>query len=76
MWVLNSEEQFDRAMHVGVDGIMTDYPIKLAEYMRQNGHLADTIHENNDNYQTFENEADNWRNLSVSNDGFMMRLSQ
>ena len=45
-------------MHVGVDGIMTDYPIKLAEYMRQNGHLADTIHENNDNYQTFENEAD------------------
>ncbi|XP_071791100.1 lysophospholipase D GDPD1-like isoform X1 [Asterias amurensis] len=59
VWVLNSEEQFDRAMHVGVDGIMTDYPIKLAEYMRQNGHLAEKIHKNNDNYQTFENEADN-----------------
>ncbi len=73
VWVLNSEEQFDRAMHVGVDGIMTDYPVKLAEYMRQNGHLADRIHENNENYQTFDGDEDKW---SINFDGFMMRAPQ
>lgn len=32
MWVLNQEEDYDLAMRLGVDGIMTDYPTRLAKY--------------------------------------------
>lgn len=32
MWVLNEEEDYDIAMRLGVDGIMTDYPTRLKEY--------------------------------------------
>ena len=66
MWVLNSDEQFDRAMYVGVDGIMTDYPVKLAEYMRRNGHLAETVQETNDNYHTFDSVEDKWSQTSTA----------
>ncbi|XP_038059467.1 lysophospholipase D GDPD1-like isoform X1 [Patiria miniata] len=56
VWVLNYETQWDRAMSKGVDGIMTDYPVKLAEYMREKGHWQDgQSQQNSDNYHTFDN---------------------
>ena len=32
MWVLNEESDYDFAVRLGVDGIMTDYPTRLKEY--------------------------------------------
>lgn len=37
VWVLNHEDQFERALAYGVDGIMTDYPSKLTSYMNGRG---------------------------------------
>lgn len=34
-WVLNSEEEFQQAYDAGADGIMTDAPTKLMEYVRR-----------------------------------------
>ena len=36
LWVLNNEEDFDRAFKFGVDGVMTDFPTKLSQYLEQN----------------------------------------
>lgn len=37
LWVLNNEDEFDRAFkQLGVTGVMTDYPTKLQEYLRNN----------------------------------------
>jgi len=32
-WVLNDEEDFDAAFHLGFDGVMTDFPSKLKSYL-------------------------------------------
>ena len=34
LWVLNEDEEFTRAFeHLGVAGVMTDYPSKLTEFL-------------------------------------------
>lgn len=42
LWVLNEEYEFDGAVRLGADGIMTDYPSKLANYVRKNGIVLPT----------------------------------
>ena len=34
-WVLNDEEDFESAIRLGVDGIMTDYPQKLIDFINR-----------------------------------------
>lgn len=34
-WTLNSEEEWDRAVSYGVDGIITDYPARLIEHLKK-----------------------------------------
>ncbi|XP_076138560.1 lysophospholipase D GDPD1 [Alosa pseudoharengus] len=36
IWVLNDEEDFQRAFDLGATGIMTDYPTKLKEFIEKN----------------------------------------
>ena len=36
VWVLNEDEEFEKAFSQGVTGVMTDYPTKLAEFLRRN----------------------------------------
>ena len=36
VWVLNTEEEFDKAFKCGVTGVMTDYPTKLKNYLEKN----------------------------------------
>ena len=36
LWVLNTDEEFQEAMQLGVDGIMTDYPSRLASFLQSN----------------------------------------
>lgn len=33
LWVLNSEEEFERAFKIGATGVMTDFPTTLANYL-------------------------------------------
>ena len=33
LWVLNTEEQFERAFNLGVQGVMTDYPSRLKQFL-------------------------------------------
>lgn len=33
LWVLNSEEEYKRAFELGADGVMTDFPSKLSEFL-------------------------------------------
>jgi len=33
LWVLNTEDQFERAFNLGVQGVMTDYPTKLKQFL-------------------------------------------
>jgi len=33
LWVLNTEEQFERAFSLGVQGVMTDYPSRLKHFL-------------------------------------------
>ena len=33
LWVLNDEGDFDRAFRLGADGVMTDFPTKLKDYL-------------------------------------------
>lgn len=35
LWVLNNEEQFERAFNLGAQGVMTDYPSKLQEFIHK-----------------------------------------
>ncbi|KPP71206.1 hypothetical protein Z043_109910, partial [Scleropages formosus] len=35
LWVLNDEEDFQRAFDLGATGVMTDYPTKLKEFMEK-----------------------------------------
>lgn len=36
VWVLNSDEEFEKAFKCGVTGVMTDYPTKLRHYLDKN----------------------------------------
>lgn len=36
IWVLNDEDDFQRAFDLGATGIMTDYPTKLKAFMEKN----------------------------------------
>lgn len=36
LWVLNSEEEFERAFKLGSTGVMTDFPTLLREYIDKN----------------------------------------
>lgn len=35
LWVLNNEEDYERAFNLGVHGVMTDYPTKLKQYLEK-----------------------------------------
>jgi len=35
LWVLNHEDQFERAFSLGVQGVMTDYPNKLHQFLEK-----------------------------------------
>ncbi|XP_028320521.1 lysophospholipase D GDPD1 isoform X2 [Gouania willdenowi] len=37
VWVLNDEEDFQRAFELGATGVMTDFPSKLKDFMDRNG---------------------------------------
>lgn len=37
IWVLNDEEDFERAFDLGATGVMTDFPTRLKDYMDRNG---------------------------------------
>jgi len=37
LWVLNNEEQFEKAFKLGVQGVMTDYPTRLKEFLEKKG---------------------------------------
>uniref|UniRef100_A0A914WQ81 GP-PDE domain-containing protein n=1 Tax=Plectus sambesii TaxID=2011161 RepID=A0A914WQ81_9BILA len=39
VWVLNDNEDYERAFRLGADGIMTDFPTKLREYLDKNQSL-------------------------------------
>ncbi|XP_061196308.1 lysophospholipase D GDPD1-like [Saccostrea echinata] len=36
LWVLNDEEEFERAFRLGAAGVMTDFPTKLKDYLDKN----------------------------------------
>lgn len=40
VWVLNDEEDFQRAFDLGATGVMTDYPTKLKEFMEKNNYAT------------------------------------
>ncbi len=35
-WVLNTDEEFRRAIDLGVNGIITDYPTRLINFVENN----------------------------------------
>ena len=35
LWVLNNEDQFERAFNLGVQGVMTDFPSKLKQFLEK-----------------------------------------
>ena len=35
LWVLNSEDEFERAFKLGATGVMTDFPTMLRDYLDQ-----------------------------------------
>uniref|UniRef100_A0A667YTT8 Glycerophosphodiester phosphodiesterase domain containing 1 n=1 Tax=Myripristis murdjan TaxID=586833 RepID=A0A667YTT8_9TELE len=37
IWVLNDEEDFQRAFDLGATGVMTDFPTKLKDFIERNG---------------------------------------
>lgn len=38
LWVLNTDEDYERAFKLGVTGVMTDYPTRLKEFLERNPH--------------------------------------
>ena len=36
VWVLNEDEEYKRAFRLGADGVMTDFPTKLREFLDKN----------------------------------------
>ncbi|XP_033102217.1 lysophospholipase D GDPD1-like isoform X2 [Anneissia japonica] len=39
LWVLNEEEDWERALKLGASGIMTDYPEQLKNFMQSKNHI-------------------------------------
>ncbi|XP_071944080.1 lysophospholipase D GDPD1-like [Antedon mediterranea] len=39
LWVLNEEDDWERALRLGVSGIMTDYPTQLKNFMETKNHV-------------------------------------
>ncbi|XP_077996368.1 lysophospholipase D GDPD1-like [Glandiceps talaboti] len=39
IWVLNEENEWERALQLGATGIMTDYPTRLKEFINKNSNL-------------------------------------
>lgn len=39
LWVLNDEEEFERALSCGVSGIMTDFPTRLSQFLENHPNL-------------------------------------
>lgn len=37
IWVLNDDEDFQRAFDLGATGVMTDFPTRLKDFMDRNG---------------------------------------
>jgi len=37
IWVLNDEEEFERAFQLGATGVMTDFPTRLTHYLEERG---------------------------------------
>lgn len=37
LWVINEDEDFQKAFKLGVTGVMTDYPTRLKEYLQKTG---------------------------------------
>ncbi|GLD57173.1 glycerophosphodiester phosphodiesterase domain-containing protein 1-like isoform X1 [Lates japonicus] len=37
IWVLNDEDDFQRAFDLGATGVMTDFPTRLKDFMDKNG---------------------------------------
>ena len=37
IWVLNDDEDFQRAFDLGATGVMTDFPTKLKDFIERNG---------------------------------------
>lgn len=37
IWVLNDDEDFQRAFDLGATGVMTDFPSRLKDFMDRNG---------------------------------------
>lgn len=35
LWVLNSDEEYKRAFELGADGVMTDFPSRLASFLER-----------------------------------------
>ena len=35
LWVLNTEDQFEKAFNLGVNGVMTDYPTRLKHFLEK-----------------------------------------
>jgi glycerophosphoryl diester phosphodiesterase len=44
--VLDENDEFQIAMDLGVDGIMTDYPTKMIEYLKKSPVYSDLIFDN------------------------------
>ena len=42
VWVLNEEEDFEKAFKLNVTGVMTDYPSLLTDYLQKNPQFAQT----------------------------------
>lgn len=40
LWVLNTEEDFERAFRLGATGVMTDFPTRLKDFLRRNTRWA------------------------------------
>ena len=36
IWTVNNDEDFDKCLEFGCDGIMTDEPLKLRKYLERN----------------------------------------
>lgn len=34
LWVLNEEEEFERAFKLGATGVMTDFPTRLEQFLK------------------------------------------
>ena len=57
IWVCNTEEQFTAAFEVGAEGVMTDYPSLLKEYLDRNPKFRHDFNENDKLITTNEGDG-------------------